>query len=165
MSILVQPNQELKVHTNTLAKINPDTAQSVFSGTDPADKTRSRTQGSHKYCSQYQSGYISVCIDACSLLLWLTRQKSYLFLFIYLFIILFLILYFQCQSRHDFICIDSQSSSIFQESDSRHFLFANQEEFFSHRNQSRVYSNWSVFGYLCYRFSQFRYLQDLRRYI
>ena len=37
------------------------------------------------------------------------------------------ILYYQCKSGHDFICMDSQSSSIFQESDSERFSFTNQE--------------------------------------
>ena len=42
--------------------MNPDMVQSVFSGICPTDTTRSRTQGSHKYCSQSQSRYGSVCI-------------------------------------------------------------------------------------------------------
>ena len=37
------------------------------------------------------------------------------------------ILYYQCKSGHDFICMDSQSSSIIQESDSGRFSFTNQE--------------------------------------
>jgi len=37
------------------------------------------------------------------------------------------ILYYQCQSGHNSICFDSQSISIFQESDSGRFWFANQE--------------------------------------
>ena len=51
-----------KVHTNTIANIKPDTAQSVFSSISPTDIRQSRTQASHKYYSQYQSGYGSVCI-------------------------------------------------------------------------------------------------------
>ena len=53
----LQLNQELKVHMYTIANINPDTAQSVFSGICPTDTTKSRAQGSPKYNSQYQSGY------------------------------------------------------------------------------------------------------------
>ena len=48
----IQLNQELKVHTNSLANINPDTAQSVFSGICSTDTTQSGAQGSHEYQSQ-----------------------------------------------------------------------------------------------------------------
>ena len=37
------------------------------------------------------------------------------------------------------MCINPQSISIFQESDSGRFLFANQEELLLHRNQSGVF--------------------------
>ena len=37
------------------------------------------------------------------------------------------ILYYQCKSGHDFICLGSPSSSIFQETDSGRFSFTNQE--------------------------------------
>ena len=62
VSIQVQLNQELQVHTNTIANINPDTAQSVFQGIRLRDSTQSRTRCLHEYYSQYQSRYGSVCI-------------------------------------------------------------------------------------------------------
>ena len=62
VSIQVQLNHELKVHTNIIASINPDRTQSVYSGICPTYITQSITQGSHKFYSQYQSGYNSVCI-------------------------------------------------------------------------------------------------------
>ena len=57
VSIQVQLNHELKVHTNIIASINPDRTQSVYSGICPTYITQSITQGMHKYHSKYQSRY------------------------------------------------------------------------------------------------------------
>ena len=63
LSSKIQLNQELKVHRNTIANINSDTAQSVFSGICLLQDTiQTGTQGSHEYHNQYQSIYDSVCI-------------------------------------------------------------------------------------------------------
>ena len=50
VSIQVQLNQELKTHMNTIANINPDTAQSVFSGICPTrEGVQSSSNSNHRH--------------------------------------------------------------------------------------------------------------------
>ena len=99
---------------------------------------------SHEYHSQYHSGYDSVCIfrylsykiqlnAILQVSPWFisintdTTQVHFAMIIEVYKLVSSMILYYQCQPGHKVICINSQSSSIFQESDSGRFLFANQE--------------------------------------
>ena len=74
VSIQVQLNQELKTHMNTIANINPDTAQSVFSGICP---TREGVQSSSNSNHRHPNLFCGKCAPSPQLVISTTSNSNH----------------------------------------------------------------------------------------
>ena len=130
---------------NTIINVNPDTTLSV------------------SILVPYRYGWRGIRAIQFSNTLPLMSIRTWLYLYQYLFALVMVdeakelfslvILYYQWESGHDFICIDSESISFFQENDSRDSCLLTNKNYSHTVIKAKSNSNWRVFRYLCCRLS------------